>query len=85
MTEMILQALTKYYDILAKDAESGISLPGYCTTTVSFVLSISESGELKDIVPLSSFEKKGKKTVENPYITLCSAQSNETIRISANF
>ncbi len=86
MTEMILQALTKYYDILAKDAESGISLPGYCTTTVSFVLSISESGELKDIVPLSSFEKKGKKTVENPYITLfVPAQIKRTNRISANF
>jgi hypothetical protein len=35
---MILQALTRYYDILLKDDESDIAPPGYSSTGVSFGL-----------------------------------------------
>ena len=49
---MILQALTRYYEILSKDPESGIAPPGYSTANISFALNLSEKGELLDIFPL---------------------------------
>lgn len=65
---MILQALTRYYDILAKDPDTGISQPGYSIAKVNFSLSLSTSGELLDIFPLFKLEKKGRKIVESPIL-----------------
>ena len=49
---MILQALYRYYDILAEDPASGIAPPGLQRETgVSFALNISAQGELLDIFP----------------------------------
>jgi CRISPR-associated protein Csd1 len=49
---MILQALTRYYDILLKDDESDIAPPGYSAMGISFALNISAKGELLDVFPL---------------------------------
>jgi len=63
---MILQALTRYYDILSKDPESDIAPPGYSTVGVSFALNISAQGELQDVFSLLLPEQRGKKTVDVP-------------------
>ncbi len=63
---MILQALTRYYDILSKDPESEIAPPGYSSVGVSFALNISAQGELLDVFPLFQQVLMGKKTVEKP-------------------
>lgn len=49
---MILQALTRYYDILLKDLDSGVAPPNYSVAKVAFALNISAKGELLDIFPL---------------------------------
>ena len=59
---MILQALTRYYDILSQDPESDIAPPGYSTAGVSFALNISAQGELLDVFSLFLQEQRGKKT-----------------------
>jgi CRISPR-associated protein Csd1 len=63
---MILQALTRYYDILASDEESGIAFPGYSAVGVNFALNLSAQGELLDVFPLVEQVQQGKKTVEKP-------------------
>jgi CRISPR-associated protein Csd1 len=63
---MILQALNRYYEILASDPESEIAPPGYSRTGVSFALNISSKGELLDVFPLFQQVLAGKKTVEKP-------------------
>lgn len=63
---MILQALTKYYYILAKDSSVDIARAGYSTANISYALDISRDGELLNIVPLFEVVQRGKKTVEIP-------------------
>jgi CRISPR-associated protein Csd1 len=63
---MILQAIARYYDILAKDPESDIAPPGYSTAGVSFALNISAQGELLDVFPLFQQAQVGNKVVEKP-------------------
>jgi CRISPR-associated protein Csd1 len=63
---MILQALTRYYDILLKDDESDIAPPGYSAMGISFALNISAKGELLDVFPLFEQVQRGKKMVEIP-------------------
>ena len=55
---MILQALNQYYEALAQDDK--IPRPGWAKTGVSYALSISEDGELKQVIPLLSYTD-GKK------------------------
>ena len=65
---MILQALTRYYDILLADADedSEIPLPGYSVANVSYALNLSPQGELLDIFPLFKQVQRGKKMVDKP-------------------
>lgn len=63
---MILQALARYYELLAADPHSEIAPPGYSKVGVSFALNISEQGELLDVFPLFVQEQRGKKTVDAP-------------------
>lgn len=65
---MVLQALNRYYEILAADPKSGIALSGYCIANVSFALNLSESGELLEIFPLSRTVTRGKKEIELPQL-----------------
>ncbi len=82
---MILQALTRYYDILAADPESGIAPPGYSVASVSFALNLSAQGELLEIYPLFDQIQRGKKTVEVPRRMLVPEQVKRSSGISANF
>lgn len=63
---MILQALTRYYDILLKDDESDIAPPGYSAIGISYALNISAKGELLDVIPLFEQVQRGKKMEERP-------------------
>lgn len=65
---MVLQALNRYYEILATDPESGVALSGYCIANVSFAVNLSENGELLDIFSLSRAVTRGKKEFELPVL-----------------
>lgn len=67
---MILQALTRYYDILTaegnEDEDSDIAQPGYSVANVSYALNISAEGDLLDILPTPKQVQRGKKMVDKP-------------------
>lgn len=67
---MILQALTRYYDILSTEVsdeeDSNIAQPGYSVANVSYGLNLSTQGELLDIFPLFKQVQRGKKMVDKP-------------------
>ena len=56
---MILEALCKYYDILAKEGVSDLPREGYSMGKISFALILSRDGQLNGIMDLR--EKEGKK------------------------
>lgn len=60
---MIVQSLVRYYEILAADDAIKIAKPGYSPANVSFVLVISEKGELTNIIDKRSDGKKKRATV----------------------
>jgi len=82
---MILQALTRYYDILSNDPESDIAPPGYSATGVSFGLHISEKGELLDVIPLFEQVQRGKKLEERPRRMIVPEQVKKASGIVSNF
>jgi len=82
---MILQALNRYYEILAADPDCPIPRLGYSTEGVSFVLVISLEGELKAILPLFQMEMRGKKEVERPFRMVLPARVVRTVSIEPNF
>ena len=82
---MILQALSRYYDILSSDPESDIAPPGYSATSVSFALNISENGELLDVIPLFQQVQRGKKLEERPRRMIVPEQVKRAVNISANY
>jgi CRISPR-associated protein Csd1 len=64
---MILQALTRYYEILQQDPDTAIAPPGYSTTGVSYALNLSRDGSLLDVFPLFDQVMRGKKMVDAPH------------------
>lgn len=82
---MILQALNRYYEILAADPESGVAPLGYSAAGVSFALNVSEQGELLDIFPLFDQVERGKKTVEVPRRLIVPEQVKRTAGVLSNF
>lgn len=82
---MILQALTRYYDILLKDPESEIAPPGYSSTGVSFALNLSGSGELLDVFPLFRLEQRGKQMAEVPRRMIVPEQVKRSSGINPNY
>jgi len=82
---MILQALTRYYDILLKDSDHDIAPPGYSTVGVSFALNLSAQGELLDVFPLLLQVQAGKKTVERPRRMVVPEQVKRSSGVSSNF
>lgn len=82
---MILQALTRYYDILSNDPDSDIAPPNYSSTGVSFGLNISDKGVLLDVIPLFEQVQRGKKIEEKPKRMIVPEQVKKTSRISSNF
>ena len=55
---MILQELCSYYDVLVSDPESGVALRNYSSVGCSYAITLSESGEMKGIIPLAEDKKK---------------------------
>ena len=82
---MILQALTRYYDILLNDPESGIAPPGYSSTGVSFALNISEEGQLLDVFPLFEKVPVGKIIQDRPQRMIVPEQVKKTSGINSNY
>ena len=80
---MILQALTEYYEAMAK--KDKISKLGWCKAKVSFALNISKSGELLNVIPLKNFKDKGKKKVEEPQILEVPEQKKRSSGVSPQF
>jgi CRISPR-associated protein Csd1 len=60
---MILQALNRYYEILAAEPESNIAPYGYSTAGFSYAIELSKEGELAGIFPLFVPSRDGKKEV----------------------
>ena len=48
---MILQALSEYYEHLLRECPNDVAPPGWCPRQVSFVLDLSQDGELINIIP----------------------------------
>jgi CRISPR-associated protein Csd1 len=82
---MILQALTRYYDILSNDPESDIAPPGYSAIGFSFALNVSSKGELLDVFPLFEQVQRGKKMEERPRRMIVPEQVKRAVNISANY
>lgn len=82
---MILQALTRYYEILTGDPESGIAPPGYSTTNVSFAVNLSPEGDLLDLFPLVQTVQRNNKTEERPQRRIVPEQVKRSSGISPNF
>ncbi|MDD3244177.1 MAG: type I-C CRISPR-associated protein Cas8c/Csd1 [Eubacteriales bacterium] len=78
---MILQALTDYYEALARRGE--IAPEGWAFPKVSFALELAQDGRLLRVVPLASIPEGGKKPV--PQTKLLPAAVKRTVGISANF
>jgi CRISPR-associated protein Csd1 len=82
---MILQALNRYYDILARDPQSDVAPPGYSTANVSFGLNLSPQGELLDVFSLLVQAPRGKTMDEKPCRMVVPEQVKRTVGISPNF
>lgn len=82
---MILQALTRYYEILTSDPESGIAPPGYSTASVSFAVNLSPEGDLLDLFPLAQTVQRNNKTEERPQRRIVPEQVKRSSGISPNF
>ena len=77
---MILQALTRYYEDLAKRGD--IARPGWAKAKISCALCVNERGELEQVVPLLD-ETTGKKP--QPMQLDLPAPVKRTVGIAANF
>lgn len=80
---MIINALKKYYEILAEDPESDIPKEGYSNTKVSAALVISKEGELINIISLKVDNEKSKKLISRNIIV--PEYTQPTSGILANF
>ena len=72
---MILQALNEHYQRLLDDNESGIAPPGYSKVNISFVIVLSEAGELVDMFSVEKEElvpeHKKRQGINPPPYFLC--------------
>lgn len=82
---MILQALTRYYDILSNDPDSNIAPLGYSAIGISFALNISAKGELLDVFPLFEQVQRGKKMEDKPHRMIVPEQVKRAVNIAANY
>ncbi|HPS76416.1 MAG TPA: type I-C CRISPR-associated protein Cas8c/Csd1 [Oscillospiraceae bacterium] len=78
---MILQALTAYYEALAK--KDGIARPGWGAAQVAFALELDGEGRLTRVIPLSSPTADGKKL--KPQTRKLPAPLKRTVGVASNF
>lgn len=81
---MILQALTRYYEILSNDPDSDIAPFGYSAVGVSFALEISSKGELLNLIPVFQNITTGKKTIEKPQRMIVPEYAEPTVNVEAS-
>lgn len=62
---MILSALTQYYERLNTNSEGAVPTFGFSEEKIGYILVLSEQGELVDLVPNLSDEKKPKPKLLN--------------------
>ncbi len=83
---MILQALNRYYEILAADPECDIPRLGFSTEKISFCLVISAQGEIVALLPLTRKVQRGKKEIELSHIPLIVPERvPRSVNIDANY
>ena len=80
---MILQALVKYYEIMA--AEGKLPKQGYCTGKVSYVLELSREGELCGITSLRLTVERGTKKVDVAQMLEVPEQTTRAVNIFPYF
>lgn len=80
---MILQSLTRLYEVLAEEGK--VSRRGWCTAKVSYGINLSKEGEIKGIVWLKEEDVRGKKTVWLPSSTCVPEMVTRSSGVSANF
>lgn len=80
---MILQALVKHYENLAKNEK--VSREGWCMGKVSYGIDLSKEGEVKNIVSLKQPEPRGKKEIEVPSLLQVPEMVTRSSGVSANF
>lgn len=80
---MILQALTRYYEILAR--EEKVSRKGWCTAKVSYAVNLSKEGKIRGIFCLKTEETRGKKTVIVPDSMRVPEMVSRSSGVAANF
>ena len=80
---MILQALAKYYEVLAKEGKA--SKPGWCKEKVSYAINLSKEGEVLGILSLKTDVERGKKTVWVPVLRTVPERVTRSSGVAANF
>ena len=80
---MILQALVNYYDTFS--SREGLPQKGWSLARAAFVLNISLSGELLNVIPLKQADSSGEKTVWSSPVLKVPEQSIRTVGIHPNF
>ena len=80
---MILQALTRYYEVLAR--EEKVSRKGWCTAKVSYAVNLSKEGKIRGIFCLKTEETRGKKTVIVPDSMRVPEMVSRSSGVAANF
>ncbi len=80
---MILQALVKYYENVAKEGK--LPKQGYCTGKVSYALDLSEEGDLISIISLKQAAKRGNKEVDVPQSLEVPEQPTRAVNILSFF
>ena len=80
---MILQALTKQYENLAKQGK--VSREGWCRAKVSYAINLSADGKITGIVSVKREEERGKKKVWVPDFLEVPEMVTRSSGVSANF
>ena len=80
---MILQALTKQYENLAKQGK--VSREGWCRAKVSYAINLSVDGIITGIISLKREEERGKKKVWVPALLEVPEMVTRSSGVSANF
>lgn len=62
----ILESLVRYYDVLAKNPDSGICLPGYSSEKFTWSVVLSSDGDVRCVRSLLETITMGKKEVTRP-------------------
>ena len=80
---MILQALTEYYESLAREGK--VSREGWCQAKVSYAVNLSKEGKILGIISLKQEEERGKKKVWVPAPLTVPEMVTRSSGVSANF